>query len=48
MNSYILTGCTLRKNSDGQFPYQAELKDINCNSVIIVPIEKVKVTNQKD
>lgn len=44
INEYIFSGCTLRKNSKGRFFYQAELKELKRNSVLIVPLEKVKVT----
>lgn len=44
VNEYILSGCILRKKSNGKFYYQAELKDLNINSLIIVPLEKVKTT----
>ncbi len=44
VNDYILSGCILRKKSNGKFYYQAELKDLNINSLIIVPLEKVKIT----
>lgn len=43
-NEYILTACILRKDKQGRFYYQAELKDLKANSVCIVPLEKVKVT----
>lgn len=48
LNEYILSGCILRKNRNEKFFYQAELKDLNLNSVIIVPLEKVKITRFKD
>ncbi len=48
LNEYILSGCTLRKTRNERFFYQAELKDLNLNSVIIVPLEKVKITRFKD
>lgn len=39
---YILTGCTLRKNKEGNFYYQAELQDIKQNrSVLICGLEDV-------
>lgn len=44
VNEYILSGCILRKKYNGKFYYQAELKELNINSVIIVPLEKVKTT----
>ena len=44
INEYILSGCILRKKSNGKFYYQAELKELNINSLIIVPLEKVKTT----
>lgn len=44
MNEYILSGCILRKKSNGKLYYQAELKELDINSLIIVPIEKVKTT----
>lgn len=43
LNNYVFSGCVLRKNSKGKLFYQAELKDPNRNSVLIVPLEKVKV-----
>ena len=47
-SKYILSACILRKKSNGNFYYQAELKDFNLNSVIIVPLEKVKITKLTD
>lgn len=47
LNEYILSGCTLRKTLNERFFYQAELKGLNLNSVIIVPLEKVKITRFK-
>lgn len=44
INEYILTGCILRKKPNGHLYYQAELKELNLNSLIIVPLEKVKIT----
>ena len=44
INEYVLTGCILRRNPNGQLYYQAELKELNLNSLIIVPLEKVKIT----
>ena len=38
---YILTGCILRKNQNG-FYYQAEIKCINANSIVICRLEDVK------
>lgn len=39
--TFIFTGCTLRKKED--FYYDAELKDKNANSVIIVSLEDIEV-----
>ena len=44
INEYILTGCILRKKPNGQIYYQAELKELNLDSLIIVPLEKVRIT----
>lgn len=38
---YILLACILRKNNAGFF-YQAEIKDLKANSVLIVKIEDIK------
>lgn len=48
INEYIFSGCILRKRLNGQFYYQAELKELNCNSIMIVPLEKVKITKLTD
>ena len=48
LNEYILSGCILRKNRHDKLFYQAELKDLNLNSAIIVPLEKVKIAKLKD
>ncbi len=48
LNEYILSGCILRKNRNEKIFYQAELKDLNLNSVIIADLEKVKITKFKD
>lgn len=40
---YKFTACILRKYNN-KFYYQAELKDKNNNSVIIVPLEKVEAS----
>ena len=37
---YQLTGCTLRLNEKGYF-YQAELKDLKCNSLIICKLNDI-------
>lgn len=43
---YLLNACILRKNKNGKFYYQLELLDTTCNhSVLIVPVDKVKVLN---
>ena len=39
-SKYTLTGCILRKSD--KFYYQAELLDVNKNSVLIVRLEKVQ------
>lgn len=38
---YILTGCILRKKSDGSFFYQAELADLETGSLIIAGLENI-------
>ena len=38
---YMLTGCVIRKNESGDFYYQAELKDLNSNSLVIAALENV-------
>ena len=40
-HTYILNACILRKNKNGWF-YQAELKDLFANSVVITSLEKVE------
>lgn len=37
---YILTGCIIRKRDSG-FYYQAELKDINANSLVIADLNNI-------
>lgn len=32
---YILTGCIIRRGITGKFYYQAEIKDLNANSVLL-------------
>jgi len=44
--SYYITGCTLRLR-DGEFYYQAELHDINANSVTIAELEDVILQEDK-
>ena len=44
INEYVLTGCILRRKPNGQLYYQAELKELNLNSLVIVPLDKVKIT----
>lgn len=39
---YILSGCILRKNDDGQLVYQAEIKDVKANSVIICRLSDMR------
>lgn len=42
-NTYILTACILRKNpDDGKYYYQAELKELKANCVLIVELDKVE------
>lgn len=40
---YIFSGCTIRKSSEGEIFYQAELHEIKCNSIIIVRLGEVNV-----
>ena len=42
--TYILTACILRKNTEGQYIYQAELHELNANCVVIVALDKVEET----
>lgn len=44
---FEFSGCILRIKH-GKFYYQAELKEIDKNSVIIVPLEKVVVNKNKN
>lgn len=46
IKDFILTACILRKDRKKGFFYQAELKESNCNSVIIVPLENVLLKNE--
>lgn len=39
---YILSGCILRKNDDGNLVYQAEIKNVKANSVIICGLKDIK------
>lgn len=41
-SEYILNACILRLGENG-FYYNAELKEINRNAVVIVPLGKVEV-----
>lgn len=38
---YILTGCIIRKNDNG-FYYQAEIKDLKSNSLLICDLSRIK------
>lgn len=38
---YLLSGCILRKNENGEFFYQAELTDVNSRAVIIAKLENI-------
>lgn len=41
---YYLTGCILRRNKETKkIFYQAEIKDINANSIMIVDLSQVTV-----
>lgn len=40
-SDYIFSGCILRKNSDGVLTYQAEIKDVQANSIIICRLEDI-------
>ncbi len=43
---FELVACTLRMNKHGDYFYQAELLDLKSgNSVLIVPLDKVKTKN---
>lgn len=46
LKDFILTACILRKDRNNRFYYQAELKETNCNSVIIVPLEQVLLDDE--
>lgn len=41
-SDYILSGCILRKNMGGELFYQAEIKDMQANSVIICRLSDIK------
>jgi hypothetical protein len=41
-DTYTMTGCTIRRNKEGQICYSAELLDKNGNSVCIVRLEEVE------
>ena len=41
-NTYILTACILRKNTQGQYHYQAELHELKANCVHIVALDNVE------
>lgn len=38
---YLLSGCILRKNENGEFFYQAELTEAKTGSVIIAKLENI-------
>lgn len=44
--SYTLSGCTIRKNKNGQIYYTAELLYKSGNSVCIVKLEEVEIWNE--
>ena len=35
---YLLTGCILRKKTNGEYFYQAELSDMESNSIVIAAL----------
>lgn len=41
---YRLTGCILRYNEKDGYYYQAELQDMNTNSVLICKLDEVEET----
>jgi hypothetical protein len=41
--SYTMTGCTIKKDKQGNIYYTAELLDKNKNSICIVKLEEVKI-----
>lgn len=46
IKDFYLTACILRRDKKNQFFYQAELKELGKNSVIIVNLEKVKTRDE--
>jgi len=41
-HEYILNACILRRRENGQYYYQAELKELKANCVLIVSLDKVE------
>lgn len=37
-NEYLLTGCILRKKTNGEYFYQAELSDMESKSIVIAAL----------
>ncbi len=46
IKDFILTACILRKNKKGTYYYEAEIKETNGKSLLIVPLEKVLNINE--
>ncbi len=40
-DTYILTGCIIRKDKNGEFYYSVELKDLRLNSIAIARLEDI-------
>ena len=46
IKDFILTACILRKNKKGTYYYEAEIKEKNGKSLLIVPLENVLNINE--
>lgn len=46
IKDFILTACILRKNKKGTYYYEAEIKETNGKSLLIVPLENVLNINE--
>lgn len=42
---YLLTGCILRKKSNGEYFYQAELSDMKSKSIVIAALGDISAVN---
>lgn len=46
IKEFVFAACIFRADKNGKKFYQAELKELKCNSILIVPLEKVKLQSE--